>query len=112
MVKIKYTKDKGRGVFAKQNIESGTIVFRNHYIAEAIEKVQNTIFDCYVYDYGDGNQVVMALGEGSLINHHQDPNCDFYFDGGLLVFKAIRDIGIGEELTIDYSWKEYPWERK
>ena len=110
MVKIKYTKDKGRGVFARCDIGEGTIVFSNYYIAEAIEKVQQTIFDSYVYDFGDNNQVVMALGEGSLINHSKDPNCDFHFEGDQLVFKANRDIFEEEELTIDYSWNDYPWE--
>jgi len=109
MTEIRYTKEKGRGVFATKDIPKDTVVFSNYYVAEVIEKVQKTIFDRYVYDYGDGNQVVMALGEGSLINHDNNHNCDFEFVGDQLIFTTVKDVRTGDELTIDYKWESYEW---
>ena len=40
------------------------------------------------------------------LNHSDNPNTDF--KDGLYLF-ALRDIGPGEEITIDYGWEEYQW---
>ncbi|XP_054516992.1 histone-lysine N-methyltransferase SMYD3 isoform X7 [Pan troglodytes] len=38
----------------------------------------------------------------SLLNHSCDPNCSIVFNGPHLLLRAVRDIEVGEELTICY----------
>ncbi|EMP37488.1 SET and MYND domain-containing protein 3 [Chelonia mydas] len=38
----------------------------------------------------------------SLLNHSCDPNCVIVFEGRQLLLRSIREIQIGEELTISY----------
>ena len=46
----------------------------------------------------------MALGYGSLYNHSDRPNARYHDEGGRTkVFTAIRDIGPGEEITVNYN---------
>jgi SET domain-containing protein len=56
----------------------------------------------------------MTLGYGSVYNHSATPNMKWYAKRSTneIVFYAIRDIEPGEELTHDYKWDEYPWEKK
>jgi SET domain-containing protein len=46
----------------------------------------------------------VVFGYGSLYNHSESANVHFHrdFRNRLMVFKAVRDIALGEELTINY----------
>uniref|UniRef100_A0A2K5IKS5 [histone H3]-lysine(4) N-trimethyltransferase n=1 Tax=Colobus angolensis palliatus TaxID=336983 RepID=A0A2K5IKS5_COLAP len=43
-----------------------------------------------------------AFAKISLLNHSCDPNCSIVFNGPHLLLRAVRDIEVGEELTICY----------
>ncbi|ORX51428.1 hypothetical protein BCR36DRAFT_351191 [Piromyces finnis] len=45
----------------------------------------------------------LFLGPGRFMNHDCQPNCEFISNNGKVYFKVIRDIRIGEELTVFYS---------
>lgn len=51
--------------------------------------------------YGQG----VALGLISLCNHSESPNSDYEFDyeNNVIVWRALRDIGPGEEVTLHYK---------
>lgn len=103
---IKETKEKGRGVFAKQNISKG--IFVAEYIGQItpILEVDIKAYGDYLMAYDDTSCIVPDLhAEGAhLINHSCDPNCWIVNDKNHIFFKAIRNIKKNEEITIDYLY--------
>ena len=63
----------------------------------------STGFGPYVFEWGEG-KVALALGFGSLYNHSYRPNAR-YNDVGpqAKAFQALRDIAVGEEITVNYN---------
>jgi uncharacterized protein len=51
--------------------------------------------DCYIDGSVNGNQT-------QYINHSCDPNSDAFVMGGSLIIFALREIALGEEITVDY----------
>lgn len=109
---------KGRGVVAERDIVAGELVERAPVlvIPEADRAgVDRTNLGNYIFMwehdtvaedlYTQSGRAAVVLGIASLINHSGDPNCDFvrYIDALALDLVAIRDIKVGEELTIDYG---------
>ena len=47
----------------------------------------------------------MALGMVPVYNHSYKSNCEYFmdYDDGTMSVKTVRDIGAGEELTINYN---------
>ena len=101
----------GRGVFALRPISAGerVIEYAGEVIPweEAVRRHQDrpgedahTMF----FDLGDGDVIDGWVGGNSSrwINHSCDPNCETRQTGGRIVFRALRDIPAGEELTFDY----------
>ncbi len=110
--KVKKTKEKGRGVFARKEIPAGTVIgdytgliIKDAEIESREKKYGNS---CYTMDYSDNGLSIFPLdvkAEGiHLVNHSCAPNCDTYFYYGHTLFFALRRILPGEELTIDYSF--------
>lgn len=109
-VEVRYTKGRGRGVFATCAIAKETIIERVPVLvlpaAEILEAGNGTpMLSHYVFDWGKGT-VALALGFGSLYNHSFNPNA-FYQDCGRQTkeYVALRDIDAGEEITINYNGK-------
>ncbi len=95
----------GRGVFAKDPIEAGTVVERCPllYLGPDDIAAGTTLMD-YVFDAGEGGSW-LALGLTSLINHHDEPNAEVEIDaiGQRLSLRTVMDIDADEELFIDYG---------
>jgi SET domain-containing protein len=55
-----------------------------------------------------GDVLAIALGYGSLYNHHPNPNAEFTlrYTKKEIVFRAIREITPGEQIFVDYRWDE------
>jgi hypothetical protein len=55
--------------------------------------------------YTGNGRAALVLGFTSLLNHSDNPNCDFvrYIDALAIDLVATRKISSGEELTIDYG---------
>ncbi|SFJ61513.1 SET domain-containing protein [Planctomicrobium piriforme] len=102
-LEVRYTKDKGRGVFARQLIPAGTVFERVPLIVVTWDKIDESELAHYAYAWTE-KKAVIALGYGSLYNHSFKPNA-YYEDGGRQTksFTAIRDIQPGEEVTINYN---------
>lgn len=101
---------KGRGIFAADRIRKGELIESCHLILMDLDDVAGTL-EGYVYQYSK-QKAAVALGNGSLLNHSDEANSEFYFDyrKKLLVIKAKRDILPGEEVTINYRYT--PQDRK
>src|SRR4051794_25229675 len=106
-VEIRNAKGKGRGVFARRVIKKGEEIERVPVLVMPVKEVQNgldwTTLGTYCFLWEKG-KVAVALGYGSLYNHSYRPNAR-YDDLGrqTKVFSALRDIGAGEEITVNYN---------
>lgn len=97
----------GRGVFTSQSIPKDTPIEMAPVIV-LDETETRMIHETRLHDYYFlWNEVgsAIALGYGSLYNHHEKNNVDFYMDYEFkqINFFALRDIEAGEELTINYT---------
>ncbi len=106
-VEIRKTNDKGRGVFATKKfiaaevIEECPIIF----IDESDEiNIQKTILGKYIYEWNK-NDGAIILGYGSIYNHSYTPNAEYIrdFKNNKLIYKAIKNISIDEEITVNYN---------
>jgi len=103
LLEIRYTKGKGRGVFARKPIPKGTVIERVPLIIVTWDKIMDSELGNYVYSWTE-KTAALAMGYGSLYNHSFHPNA-YYEDVGrrTKIFTAYRDIAQGEEVTINYN---------
>ena len=110
LIEVKHTRNKGRGVFAREDIPRGTVVERAPVLVIPAEQVLESDTHCviqdYVFHWGRGT-VALTLGFGSMYNHSYQPNAR-YDDVGRLtkVFTAVQDIEAGQEITVNYNGDE------
>jgi len=109
-IEVKRIPGKGRGVFAVQPIAEGTTFERVPVIVmpaeEIIDAADHSVMADYVFDWGKGT-VALALGYGSLYNHSYAPNARYDDEGQRAkIFTALRDIAVGEEITVNYNGHE------
>ncbi len=103
---IKIDPVKGRGVYAAEKISSGQIIEVCQLILLDFSEVGPKL-EGYVFDFSP-KKAALALGNGSLYNHNNRPNTKAYMDSKkkLLTFKALKDIDIGQEITINYGYSK------
>lgn len=105
---VKKTANKGRGVFALRNFKKGEIVENCPVInitPKERKQLEKTIFAYYIYPWRSTRSGSLALGYGSIYNHSFTPNADWKqnFKTNSMVYRALRDIKKGEEITINYN---------
>ncbi len=99
---------KGRGVVAGRRFTKDELIERDTVIVvprQDWELVQQTVLSEYCFFWHDGDEdVAVALGHGSLLNHSYSPNalCVKHLRKKVIDFVALRDIERGEEVTINY----------
>ena len=103
LITAKQTRDRGRGVFARQFIPAETVFERVPVLVVPVAEIGAEQLADYAFSWGRGT-VALALGYGSLYNHSYTPNAR-YQDVGRCTkeFVAIRDIAAGEEITVNYN---------
>ena len=100
---LKETKEIGKGLFAKENIEKGEIVAE--FDGQIYEKgktdwtdeLRDHVIQFAINKWRDSNSIARY------INHSCDPNCGVK---DLFKIVAMRNIDSGEELTWDYEMTE------
>ena len=103
---VKNTKNTGRGVFVKKIIKQRTII--GEYTGEKIEiekyDLEKDKEGLYLMFLDDEHAIYPDLNTKDLhlINHSCNPNCWILNSDNRVFFFALRDIKIGEELTISY----------
>lgn len=104
--KIKVTKEKGLGVFAKKEICAGTII--GDYLGKVIKTAQYDLAldkkGLFLMYFTDQASIYPNLKKPGihLLNHSCTPNCWIYTYCGHTLFFVLRKINPGEELTISY----------
>lgn len=106
---IRNASNKGRGVFATQEISSGTTIEESPVIVmENADRIllDQTLLHDYIFEWGDDKkQCCMALGYVALYNHSYESNCEYVMDYESQTIRVLtmRDIQRNEELTINYN---------
>ena len=99
----------GRGVFTGEAIEAGTTVEIAPVVVMTRKDrvlLDKTLLHDYIFEWGTKkDQCCMALGYVPIYNHSYRSNCEYEmdFDHELIRIKTVRDIGVGEELYINYN---------
>ena len=73
----------GQGLFTNRKLEVGTELGLSHKMM-------------------DDNLIRTPLG--GFINHSEEPNVQKYQIGNDYFIKVIKDINVGEEITLKYNW--------
>jgi SET domain-containing protein len=110
-VKVRKTRNHGRGVYATKNFIKGEIIEKCPVLEiPPVESLlcQKTILDNYLYDWKEVYKSCLPLGYGLIYNHSYRPNARYSFDftRKLIIYKAIRPIAKGREITVNYNF--YP----
>lgn len=103
LVEIRYTKAKGRGVFARRAIPKDAVIERVPVVIVTWDQIDESELANYAFTWTE-TKAAIALGYGSLYNHSFKPNAR-YLDVGrhTKVFIALRNIAAGEEITVNYN---------
>lgn len=114
-VEIRLSDINQLGMYAKENISKGEMVFiKGGHIVKRETFYTSSVINSYLPISDEYYIAAMTPDEEEQIklynNHSCDPNCGMH---GEITFVAIRDILAGEELTIDYAFvdnEEYSFE--
>lgn len=105
-ITVKDSKGMGRGIFATENIKKGEIIEVAPIIVlqfeDFVETRWNLLFEYYFWL---DDEVVLALGYGSLYNHSKDSNAEYKINimKKSITFTAIKDIKKGKEIFFNYK---------
>lgn len=100
---------KGRGVVAGRRFRRGDLVDAAPVVvipAREWELIQQTVVGRFCFGWDDATgSVAVALSRMSLLNHSYTPNVvsEKHLRSRLIAFIGLRDIEIGEELTLNYN---------
>jgi uncharacterized protein len=103
------TRDMGRGVFTREDIDAGTLVEVAPVIvmtAEERKLIDQTLLHDYIFEWGEqSDQCCMALGYVPVYNHSYQSNCEYEmdFDSRQILIRSVRPVKAGEELFINYN---------
>ena len=103
------TDDMGRGVFTTEEIARDTVIEVSPVIVMSggeRKLLDKTLLHDYIFEWGpDRSACCMALGYVPLYNHSYKSNCEYEmdFDERVIVIRAVRRIGPGEEIFINYN---------
>jgi SET domain-containing protein len=105
---VRKTGKKGRGVFALRDFKEGEIIESCPVINITPKErkiVEKTIFTYYIYPWRSTLSGSLVLGYGSIYNHSFHPNADWKqnFKTQSMVYRAIKAIKKGEEITVNYN---------
>lgn len=109
LIQIGQTKNKGRGIFATQDIPPGALLELAPVIAipEAqVTALATTDLDNYYFAWGPaGNDAAIGLGFTSLYNHSYNPNARYEKNlaENLMAIYTIKPIRAQEEITVNYN---------
>jgi SET domain-containing protein len=107
------SKDKGRGAFAKKDIEKKTIIDIAPIILipnNEYSKIKKTVLYDYCYIWDDPkhkpefkNAITLSISQ--FINHSYKPNVKYLYDykKKAIEFVSIKNIKQGDELTMNYN---------
>jgi SET domain-containing protein len=108
IIELRNTRKKGRGVFALKDFQIGDLIENCPVLTFTPKErkyCEKTILNYYVYPWKSLKSAALVLGFGSIYNHSFSPNADWKqdFKKVTMVYKAIKPIKKGEEITVNYN---------
>jgi len=114
LIEVKFISlKKGKGVFAKKDINKGTIIDVAHVIPlpnKDYKEISKTILWNYCYIWEDPKHKseftnAISLSISQFINHSYDPNVRYIYDynNNCMEFETLREISAREEITVNYN---------
>lgn len=100
VVEIKPSKIHGLGLFAKKNIAKGYVLGPAMIDRSIATQYSNNLADNYDNVSPDDNWV-QVIGT-RFLNHSFQPNVKFEIQDNILETIAIKNISVGEEITVNY----------
>jgi len=107
------SKQKGKGVFAKDNIPKGEIIDVAHIILISNNDwnlIENTVLSNYSFEWDDPKCIgefdsAISLSVSQFINHSYEPNVKYIYDykNKCIKYITLRNISRGEEITVNYN---------
>ncbi len=109
-VEIRVTEQKGRGVFALDDIPAfTTIEVAPVIVMNATDRpyLDKTLLHNYIFEWTpNGEQkCIMALGYVPMYNHSFESNAEYFmdYDAQQISIVSVRMINAGEEICINYN---------
>lgn len=107
-IEIKRTPSKGLGVFALKDFKEGEIIESCPVLTfdtKGRKNLEKTLLSHYIYPWRSTRGAALVFGYGSIYNHSYSPNADWKqnFKTNSMVYKAIKSIKKGEEITVNYN---------
>jgi len=105
---VKRVPGKGLALFAVRNIAENEIIEECPILPltpTERKHSEKTILNHYIYPWRSTRSAAVVFGYGSIYNHSFTPNADWKqnFKTSRMVYRALRDITAGEELTVNYN---------
>jgi SET domain-containing protein len=105
---VKRTGKKGLGVFALKDFKEGEIIESAPVLifnTKGRRNLEKTLLSHYIYPWRSTRGAALILGYGSIYNHSFSPNADWKqnFKTRCMVYRAIKSIKKGEEITVNYN---------
>jgi SET domain-containing protein len=103
---VRESKGRGRGVFAARAFRAGELLERAPVLVvprTEVVPLRGTLLDDYWFAW-DAQHIACGLGWASLYNHACPANATFHCETAsrTIDFTAVRDIAVGDEVTINY----------
>jgi uncharacterized protein len=106
LICVKHVLGKGRGVFARKPIKEGTVIERAPIllipVVHLVGGMHSHVLARYFYLWNK-KEMAISLGYGSLYNHSYTPNAHYQHGRMRIIYRALRNIADGEEITINYN---------
>ena len=96
----------GRGVFASKPIEKGEVIEVAPILVLQFEDFVDTRWNLlFEYYFWMDDEVVLALGYGSMYNHSKTANAEYLINikDKSITFTASEDIKTGQEIFFNYK---------
>lgn len=112
--KVKVVEIKGKGlvviatdkILKDEIIEICPLIMLSEEEANFIKSSDTNVLKFYILELTAINKHVLHLGYGLIYNHSFEPNADIEYveNTRFLIFRAIKDIIIDEEITYNYNF--------
>jgi uncharacterized protein len=107
-IELKRIPGKGLSVIASRNFKKGEVIEECPVLSMTPTERKHaakTILNYYMYPWRSTRGASLVLGYGSIINHSFTPNADWKqnFKTQRMVYRAIKPIKKGEEITVNYN---------
>src|SRR3990167_11036655 len=107
-VEVRKTGKKGRGIFALKDFKKGEIIESAPVLTFSPKErrhLEKTSLSHYIYPWRSTRGASLVFGYGSVYNHAFSPNADWKqnFSNTTMVYRAIKEIKKGEEITVNYN---------